>query len=170
MIYHVVKYGDPVLEKKTAPVTAFDAELEQLANDMFETMYAARGVGLAAPQVGLSKRLTVIDCSAGEDPAQRLVLVNPEILDKDGVQVGEEGCLSIPGFREDVTRAKRAKVRAQNLQGETFEIEGEDMLARALQHEIDHLEGILFLQHLSPLKRDLIRRKIRKMQKAGEWK
>lgn len=170
MIYHVVKYGDPVLEKKTAPVTEFDAELEQLANDMFETMYASRGVGLAAPQVGLSRRLTVIDCSAGEDPTQRLVLVNPEILDKDGVQVGEEGCLSIPGFREDVTRAKRAKVRAQNLQGETFEVEGEDMLARALQHEIDHLEGILFLQHLSPLKRDLIRRKIRKMQKAGEWK
>jgi peptide deformylase len=170
MIYHVVKYGDPVLERKTDPVTEFNAELAQLANDMFETMYAARGVGLAAPQVGLSRRLTVIDCSAGEDPAQRLVLVNPEILEKDGVQVGEEGCLSIPGFREDVTRARRARVRAQNLHGETFELEGEDMLARALQHEIDHLDGILFLQHLSPLKRDLIRRKIRKLQKAGEWK
>jgi peptide deformylase len=170
MIYHVVKYGDPVLERKTDPVTEFNAELAQLANDMFETMYAARGVGLAAPQVGLSRRLTVIDCSAGEDPAQRLVLVNPEILEKEGVQVGEEGCLSIPGFREDVTRARRARVRAQNLHGETFELEGEDMLARALQHEIDHLDGILFLQHLSPLKRDLIRRKIRKLQKAGEWK
>jgi peptide deformylase len=138
-------------------------------DDMFETMYAHKGVGLAAPQIGLTQRLTVIDHSAGEDPAARLVLINPEILEKQGKQVGEEGCLSIPGFREDVARAMRVRVRAQNAEGEFFETSGEELLARAIQHELDHLNGILFLSHLSPLKRDLIRRKIRKLQKAGEW-
>jgi len=169
MILRIRKYGDPVLETKAEPVTEFNEELKQLAADMFETMYANKGIGLAAPQVGVSKRLTVLDHSAGEDESAKLVLVNPEILVKEGVQIGEEGCLSIPGFREDVKRAYRVRVRAQDLEGNFFETEGEELLARAIQHEIDHLDGILFLQHLSLLKRDLIKRKIRKLVKAGEW-
>ncbi|MCL6560291.1 MAG: peptide deformylase, partial [Firmicutes bacterium] len=135
----------------------------------FETMYANKGIGLAAPQVGVLRRLAVLDPSAGEDPAAKLVLVNPVILVKEGVQIGEEGCLSIPGFREDVKRAYRVRVRAQDLDGNPFETEGEELLARAIQHEIDHLDGILFLQHLSLLKRDLIKRKIKKLRKEGEW-
>ncbi|MCL4793412.1 MAG: peptide deformylase [Bryobacteraceae bacterium] len=170
MTLRIRKYGDPVLETNCTPVAQFGTdELKQLVEDMFETMYAHKGVGLAAPQVGLSQRLTVIDTSAGEDPAARLVLINPEILEKQGKQVGEEGCLSIPGFREDVARAMQVRVRAQDVNGEFFEADGEELLARAIQHELDHLNGILFLSHLSPLKRDLIRRKIRKLQKAGEW-
>ncbi|MCC6392409.1 MAG: peptide deformylase [Bryobacterales bacterium] len=172
MVYKIVKYGDPVLEKPCGAVEDAEfgtAELREFAEDMFETMYSAKGVGLAAPQVGVSKRLTVIDCSVGEDPEQKLVLINPEITLKEGSQVGEEGCLSIPGFREDVERAKKATIHARNLDGEPIEITGEDLLARAMQHELDHLNGILFLSHLSPLKRDLIRRKIKKMIKAGEW-
>lgn len=170
MTLRIRKYGDPVLETACAPVTEFGTpELKQLVDDMFETMYAHKGVGLAAPQVGVAQRLTVIDPSAGEDPDARLILVNPEILEKRGKQVGEEGCLSIPGFREDVARAMHVRVRAQGLDGGFFEAEGEELLARAIQHELDHLNGILFLSHLSPLKRDLIRRKIRKLQKAGEW-
>ncbi|MBK5295175.1 MAG: peptide deformylase [Acidobacteriia bacterium] len=170
MVLRIRKYGDPVLEAKCDPVTGFNtAELDELAANMFETMYAHKGVGLAAPQVGLSTRLTVIDVSAGVDESQKMVLVNPEILHKEGIQIGEEGCLSVPGFREDVKRAMKTTVRAQNTKGETFEVTGEELLARALQHEIDHLNGILFLKHLSMLKRDLIRRKIRKLVKAGEW-
>ena len=170
MVYRIVKYGNPILEKSADPITEFDTpDLHELVSSMFETMYAHKGVGLAAPQIGLSQRLTVIDCSAGEDEQQKVVLINPEIIDKVGAQVGEEGCLSIPGFREDVKRAKSAVVRAQNVKGETFELTGEDLLARAIQHETDHLNGILFLSHLSLLKRDIIRRRIRKLIKAGEW-
>ncbi|MBI4904704.1 MAG: peptide deformylase [Acidobacteria bacterium] len=170
MIYKIVKYGDPVLETKCEPVTNFGSpELKQFVEDMFETMYSAKGVGLAAPQVGVSERITVIDTSLGEDPAEKHVLINPEIVLKEGTQTGEEGCLSIPGFREDVTRAQKAVMRARNVDGETVEVVGEDLLARAMQHELDHLNGVLFLSHLSPLKRDLIRRKIKKLIKAGEW-
>lgn len=170
MVYRILKYGEPVLEKPAGPVTDFgSAELRRFVDDMFETMYAHKGVGLAAPQVGVSKRVTVIDCSAGEDDAQRVVLINPTITLLEGSQVGEEGCLSIPGFRENVKRAMRATVRAQNPDGEFFETTGEELLARAIQHETDHLNGVLFLTHLSLLKRDLIRRKIRKLVKAGEW-
>ena len=165
----IVKYGDPILERPADTITQFNAELQQLIDDMFETMYAAKGVGLAAPQVGISQRLTVIDTSVGEDPTAKIVLINPEIISKEGSQTGEEGCLSIPGFREPVTRAMKTTVRAQNAQGESFEISGEELLSRAFQHEIDHLNGVLFIQHLSPLKRDLIRRKIRKLQKSGDW-
>jgi peptide deformylase len=132
-------------------------------------MYAARGVGLAAPQIGISKRIAVIDTSAGENPADRLVCINPEILKVEGRQVGEEGCLSIPGFREQVKRGKRVTIRAQNVKGELFEKTGEDLLARAFQHETDHLMGKLYIAHVSALKRDLIRRKIRKLERAGEW-
>ncbi|MBN9660457.1 MAG: peptide deformylase [Acidobacteria bacterium] len=170
MVLRIVKYGDPVLEQVAQPIAEFGtAELKQLVEDMFETMYANKGIGLAAPQVALSQRLTVIDPSAGEDPNARLVLINPEIIAKQGSQIGEEGCLSIPGFREDVKRFNKVTVRAQNVEGETFETDGEELLARAMQHEIDHLNGVLFLSHLSLLKRDLIRRKIRKLAKAGEW-
>lgn len=170
MVLRIVKYGDPVLERKAESVTNFGTpELRQLAENMFETMYANKGIGLAAPQVALLQRLTVIDPSAGEDPNEKLVLVNPEILAKEGSQVGEEGCLSIPGFREDVRRAMKVRIRAQDLDGEHFEIDGEELLARVMQHEIDHLNGVLFISHVSPLKRDLIRRKIRKLVKAGEW-
>lgn len=170
MTYRIVKYGDPVLEKPAAPITEFGApELEQLVADMFDTMYAHKGIGLAAPQIALSQRLTVIDVSAGEEESQKLVLINPEIIAREGSQIGEEGCLSIPGFREDVKRFKHVTIRAQNTQGETFQVSGDDLLARAMQHEIDHLNGVLFLSHLSMLKRDLIKRKIRRLQKAGEW-
>jgi len=170
MIYPIVKYGDPVLERPAATVMEFDTpELRQFLEDMFESMYAAKGVGLAATQIGVSRRIAVIDCSVGEDPAQKIVLINPEIIHVEGKQKGEEGCLSIPGFREEVSRGKRVTVRAQNAQGETFEQTGEDLLARAFLHETDHLYGKLYISHISALKRDLIRRKIRKMVKAGEW-
>ncbi len=170
MIRKILKYGDPVLETACGPVTDFDTpELRELVEDMFETMYEANGVGLAAPQIGVSKRLTVIDCSGGEAAGEKLVLINPEIISLEGQQVGEEGCLSIPGFREDVKRARKVVARAQDLQGNSFEVTGEELLARAIQHENDHLNGILFLQHLSPLKRELIKRKIRKLKRKGEW-
>jgi peptide deformylase len=170
MVRKIVKYGEPVLETAAEPITQFDTpELHALVADMWETMYSAKGVGLAAPQVGVSKRLTVIDVSVGEKENEKLVLINPEIVVKTGSQTGEEGCLSIPGFREPVTRSEKVSVRAKNAEGETIEVEGEELLARALQHEIDHLNGILFISHLSTLKRDMIRRKIRKLQKAGEW-
>jgi peptide deformylase len=171
MVRNIVKYGDLVLETNAEPITEFDTpELHGLIADMWETMYAAKGVGLAAPQIGLSKRLSVIDTSVGEREEDKIVIINPEIVLKEGSQTGEEGCLSIPGFREPVTRAQKVHVRAQNEKGETVEYDGEELLARALQHEIDHLNGILFISHLSTLKRDMIRRKIRKLQKAGEWK
>jgi peptide deformylase len=170
MVYPIVKYGDPVLERVADVVEEFDTpELHTLVEDMFESMYAARGVGLAAPQIGISRRIAVIDCSAGEDPSQRLVCINPEILRVEGKQEGEEGCLSIPGFREQVKRGKRVTIRAQNEKGEFFEKTGEDLLARAFQHETDHLMGRLYISHVSVLKRDLIRRKIKKLVKAGEW-
>ena len=171
MVYKIVKYPDPILEQKSVPVTAFGTEeLRQLVANMFETMYASKGVGLAAPQIGISERITVIDCAPANDGEPRpIVLINPEVIRKEGKQTGEEGCLSIPGFREDVTRAKNAVVRAYNEMGETIEVTGEDLLARAMQHEIDHLNGVLFLSHLSPLKRDLIKRKIKKLIREHEW-
>lgn len=170
MIQRIRKYGDPVLETPGEPITELDTpELHQLVADMFETMHAHKGIGLAAPQIGLSRRLTVIDASGGQDESQKIVLINPEIIRLEGTQIGEEGCLSIPGFREDVKRAKLVTARALNAKGESVEVTGEDLLARAIQHEVDHLNGILFLSHLSILKRDLIRRKIRKLAKAGEW-
>lgn len=171
MIYPIVKYGQPVLETQAETVTEFDTpELNKLVEDMFESMYAARGVGLAAPQIGIGKRIAVIDIATGEDPTQKIVIINPEIIATEGSQTGEEGCLSIPTFRETVTRAKKVSVRAQDAKGQVFEMTGEDLLARAFLHETDHLNGKLYINHISPLKRDLIRRKIRKLQKADEWK
>jgi peptide deformylase len=168
-IYTIAKYGDPVLEKPGKVITNFDAELEELAEDMFATMYAAQGIGLAAPQIGKSIRLAVVDVTSGKNSEAKIVLVNPEIIHGEGEKREEEGCLSIPGFRGYVVRPLFVTVRAQNLKGESFEIRGEDLLARAFCHEIDHLNGILFLQHLSMLKRDLIKRKIKKLKKQGEW-
>ena len=168
-IYPIVKYGDPILERPTSPVQQFDAQLEQLTEDMFASMYAAQGVGLAAPQIGHSLRLSVIDVTVGKNPEAKIVIANPEIIHAEGEVREEEGCLSIPGFRGYVVRPQFVTVRAQNAKGETFEMRGENLLARAFCHEIDHLNGILFLQHLSMLKRDMIRRKIKKLRKQGEW-
>jgi peptide deformylase len=169
MIYPIVKYGQEVLERPAVPVTQFDGSLEKLVADMFETMYAANGVGLAAPQIGISWRLCVIDVSGGKDSGAKLVLVNPEVIAKEGEQVEEEGCLSLPDFRAKTPRPSRATVRAQNLSGEEFSLSGEGLLARAFCHEADHLGGKLFISHLSRLKRDSIKRQIRRMAKAGEW-
>ncbi|PYT66682.1 MAG: peptide deformylase [Acidobacteria bacterium] len=168
-IYPIIKYGDPVLEKPGAPVTKFDAELEELAEDMFASMYAAQGVGLAAPQIGKSMRFAVVDVTGGKNPEGKIVLANPEVTHAEGEVREEEGCLSIPGFRGYVIRPQFVTVKAQNVKGEPFEIRGENLLARAFCHEIDHLNGILFLQHLGMLKRDMIKRKIKKLRKQGEW-
>ena len=165
----VVKYPDPVLSKKGAAVTDFGPELAQFVQEMWASMYAAHGIGLAAPQIGVSKRITVIDVSFKERPDEKIVLINPEIIEREGKQFEEEGCLSLPEIREKVQRAARVKVRAQDVNGEFFEAEGEELLARAMQHEIDHLDGVLFIDRLSPLKRDLVKRRIRKLQKNGEW-
>ena len=170
MVYPIVKFGDPVLEREAETVTDFDTpDLNQFLADMFESMYAAKGVGLAAPQIGFSRKISVIDVSNGERPADKLVLINPTIVKVEGKQVGEEGCLSIPGFREPVRRGRLVTARAQNAKGEAIEITGEDLLARALLHETEHLEGRLYITHISALKRDLIKRKIKKKQRAGEW-
>ena len=169
MILKIVKYPEPVLSQPGEPVSEFDGELRKLAADMFETMYAAQGIGLAAPQVGVSKRVTVIDLSAGKDPAKKLVLVNPEITFSEGKQYEEEGCLSFPDIREKVVRAFKVKIRAQDEKGKWFEVDGEDVLSRCFQHEIDHVDGMLFIFRMSALKRDLNLRKIRKMQREGKW-
>ncbi len=170
MIYPIVKLGNPVLETPAKPVTAFDDDLKKLVEDMFESMYAAHGVGLAAPQIGISKRLAVIDVSFKEDPTAKLVLANPEIIHTEGKQTQNEGCLSIPDFREPVKRANKVTVRAQDIHGEWYEKTGEELLARAFLHETDHLNGKLYISHISALKRDLIKRKVKKLMKAGEWK
>jgi len=169
MIYPIVKYGQEVLERPGTPVTQFDGSLEKLVADMFETMYAANGVGLAAPQIGISLKLCVIDVSCGKEPNARLVLLNPEIVATEGQQVEEEGCLSLPDFRAKTPRPLRATVRAQDLSGKEFTLAGEGLLARAFCHEAEHLGGKLFISHLSRLKRDSIKRQVRRMIKAGEW-
>ncbi len=169
MIREIVKYPDPVLQRAAEPVAVFDDALQTLIDDMFESMYAAKGIGLAAPQVGVSKQITVIDLSFAKEPKDKLVLINPEITFREGRQYEDEGCLSLPEIREKVSRSAKVRVRAQNASGEWFELDGEELLARAFQHEIDHLHGILFFARVSMLKRDLLMRKIRKLQKAGEW-
>ena len=169
MIYPIVKYGDPVLEKPAAPITTFDDELRKLADDMFESMYAAHGVGLAAPQIGISKRIAVIDVTFKEDPDAKIILVNPEIIHTEGKLTSTEGCLSLPDFRENVTRPRKVTARAQDLNGKTIEVSGEELLARALVHETDHLNGKLYISCISALKRDMIKRKVRKLVKQGEW-
>ena len=170
MIYPIVKFGDPVLEHEAETVTEFDTpELRKFLEDMFESMYAAKGVGLAAPQIGFGKKIAVIDVSNGQNPDDKLVLINPTIVRVEGRQTGEEGCLSIPGFREQVRRGKRVTLRAQDAKGEFWEKTGEDLLARAFEHETEHLYGRLYILRISALKRELMKRKIVKMQRAGEW-
>jgi peptide deformylase len=169
MIYPIVKYGDPVLETPAETVTTFDEQLQELIDDMFESMYAAHGVGLAAPQIGIGKRIAVIDITFKEDPEAKLVLINPEIIKTEGRQRGTEGCLSLPEFREDVTRPNVVTVRAQDAQGNWFETTGDELLARALVHETEHLQGRLYISHISRLKRDMMKRKIKKLMQAGEW-
>ncbi len=169
MILTIRKYPDPVLQQPGEPVVEFDEALRSFVADMFETMYAAQGIGLAAPQVGVSRRVTVMDLSSGKDPAQKMVLVNPEIVERAGKLYEEEGCLSFPEIREKVSRAARVKVRAQDEHGKWFEAEGEELLSRCMQHEIDHLDGVLFIFRISGLKREMALRRIRKLQQAGEW-
>ncbi len=168
-IHEVVKWPDPVLAKRGDEVAVFDDALKTLVDEMFESMYAAQGIGLAAPQIAISQRITVIDVSFGKDDKDKIALINPQIIKSEGRQVEEEGCLSLPEIREKVVRAERVTVRAQDVKGEWFEVEGDELLARALQHEIDHLDGILFIDRVSRLKRELVLRKIRKLQKNGEW-
>ena len=170
MVYPIVKLGNPVLEREAADVTEFDTpELHKFIEDMFESMYAAKGVGLAATQIGVAKKIAVIDVSNGEKPEEKLVIINPKIIKVEGRQTGEEGCLSIPGFREQVRRGKRVTIRAQNIKGEEFEMTGEDLLARAFQHETDHLYGKLYFVHISALKREVMKRKVKKLQRDDEW-
>jgi peptide deformylase len=169
MVYPIVKFPDPILQRPAEPVTAFDGELRKLVDDMFESMYAAHGIGLAGPQIGVPKRLTVIDLSFQKNPEEKIVLINPEIVLKEGKVYEEEGCLSLPDIREKVSRAQKVKIRAQDVEGNWFEREADELLARAFQHEIDHLDGILFIFRISALKRDFVLRKIRKLQRAGEW-
>jgi|SRR5712671_4512077 len=169
MIYPIVKFGNPVLDKPAEKVTVFDQELEKLVDDMFESMYAAHGVGLAAPQIGISRRVAVVDVTFQEEPRAKLVLINPEIIHTEGKHTQSEGCLSIPDFRENVKRALKVTIRAQDVHGTFFEKTAEELLARAFQHETDHLNGKLYISHISALKRDLMKRKIRKLVKAGEW-
>jgi peptide deformylase len=169
MILKIVKYPEAVLSRPGEPVTEFDDELRKLVADMFETTYASQGIGLAAPQVNVSKRLAVIDLSMGKDPKDRLVLANPEIIASEGKQYEEEGCLSFPEIREKVSRAARVRIRAQDERGKWFEMDGTELLARCFQHEIDHVDGMLFIFRMSGLKRELTLRKIRKMQRDGQW-
>lgn len=169
MIYSIIKFPDPVLARVAEPVTVFDDALATLIDDMFTSMVAAEGIGLAAPQIGVSKRIAIVDTSLGKDPKEKVVLINPAIVTREGKQTEEEGCLSLPEIRDKVSRAYSVRVRAQDVDGRWFEIDGEDLMSRAFQHELDHLDGVLFIDRVSRLKKDLILRKIRKLQKNGEW-
>jgi len=169
MVRPILKYGAPELQTKCTSIEQVDEEIKILAQDMLETMYAAPGIGLAAPQVGVNLRLIVIDISGGEETGHQMILTNPEVTEQEGTQEAEEGCLSVPGFTAIVERPCRVHVIGQDLEGNPQEIDAEGLLARAFCHEIDHLDGILYLNRLSALKRDLIKRKIRKLIRAGEW-
>jgi peptide deformylase len=164
-----VKYGDPVLGKQAQEVTEFDGSLRSLADEMFEVMYLARGVGLAAPQIGVSKRIFVMDAGGAEGKARQFAVVNPVIELAEGVQEGAEGCLSVPGFSFDIRRPEHVIVRGQDINGSDLRLDLTDLEARCVSHEIDHLEGRLLLSHVSPLKRDLTVRKIKKRIRAGDW-
>ena len=168
-VLKIVTWPNPILETPADPVTKFDDDLRKLADDMFETMYAAPGVGLAGVQVGIAKRLFVMDCSGGKDPASRYFMANPEIIVQEGKQDGEEGCLSIPGIYSKVQRSMRVIARGHDLNGKQFEIEGIELEGRCLLHETDHCDGILYVNRITPLKREIVKRKVRKLQKAGEW-
>ncbi len=169
MILPILKYGASELRKASKPIDAFNGELESIVKNMIETMYSSPGIGLAANQVGINIQLATIDLSVGEDPKQLIVICNPEIVSTEGEQKSEEGCLSIPDFSDTVTRPLKMVVKGLNARGEEVQYRAEELLARCFSHEIDHLNGILFVDHLSPLKRSLIRNKIKKLAKAGNW-
>jgi len=164
-----MRYGAHVLHQPAAPVAAITPEIDVLVRDMVETMYAAPGIGLAAPQIGVPLRIFVIDLSVGRDPNGLIVMINPEFVERDGMQLEEEGCLSVPGFNATVVRPKRAVVKGLDRDGNPQQLEGTDLLARAFQHEMDHLDGTIFVDRLRGLKREMIVRKIRKLSKAGKW-
>jgi peptide deformylase len=167
-ILPILHYPDLVLKKPAQPVATVDEEVRTLARDMAETMYAAPGVGLAAPQVGVSRRLVVLDCAPKDAPPKLIVAVNPEILEREGEVFEEEGCLSVPGYYARVSRSARVKVRFLDLEGRTIDLETGDLLAIAFQHEIDHLDGILFVDHLSPLKKGIFRKKYKKIMEQQQ--
>ena len=169
MIRPILRYGEEPLHQTAREVVDFDSTLQRLIDDMVETMYAAPGIGLAATQVGVPLRVFVIDLSVGRDPNGLIVMVNPEWVHRDGVQLEEEGCLSVPGFNATVVRPARAALRGRDRHGEPLTIEGSELLARAFQHEMDHLEGVVFVDRLRGIKRDLIVRKITKLKRAGRW-
>ena len=165
----IVKYGDPILAREAAPITEIDGQLAQFVENMFETMYDANGVGLAAPQVDLGKKLFIMDCSGGRDGKERVVCINPQITETRGTIVREEGCLSFPGIYVEVERPEIVTVTALDINGKEFSLEASELAARCILHETDHLYGRVFLDYISPLKRDLIKRRIKKKIKLGEW-
>lgn len=165
----IVHYPEPVLLQVGKPVENFDDDLKKLVADMFETMYQSKGVGLAAPQVAVSQRLFVMDCSGGEDEEEKIALINPEIIHVEGEQYGDEGCLSFPGLYQKVQRSLRTVVRAQDVDGNEFELDVEDLAARCILHETDHCDGIVFLDRMTTLKRQLAKQKIKRLQKSGKW-
>ena len=169
MLRPILRLGDSILAETARPVAAITPDIETLINDMIETMYAAPGIGLAAPQVGVALRIFVLDLSLGRDAAALHVMINPEFVERDGMQLEEEGCLSVPGFTSTVARPKRVVVKGLNRQGEPYTLEGTGLMARALQHEVDHLNGCLFVDRLRGISKDLIVRKIKKLAKAGKW-
>jgi peptide deformylase len=165
----ILKFGHPVLHAPSAPVTDIDATIRELFDDMVATMYAAPGIGLAAPQIGIALRAIVVDLSVGEDAKQLIKLVNPEFVERSGEQHEEEGCLSVPGFGASPIRPARVVIKGTDLDGMERTYSGSDLLARAFCHEIDHIDGLLFVDRLTPLKRDLMKRKLRKKARAGDW-
>lgn len=169
MIRPIVKYGHPVLHAPARPVGPIDGDIQTLIDDMVETMYVAPGIGLAAPQVGEPLRLFIVDLSVGRSAGELIVMINPEFVSREGMQTEEEGCLSVPGFNATVVRPTRAVVKGLDREGRERTIEGEGLLARAFQHEMDHLDGMVFLDRLRGLKRDLVVRRIQKLRRTGQW-
>lgn len=169
MLRPILRYGEPPLHQPAAPVAVFDDALQHLVDDMIQTMYGAPGIGLAATQIGVPQRVFVVDVSVGRNPSDLIVLINPEIVERDGMQLEEEGCLSVPGFNATVVRPARAILRGLDRQERPQTIEASGLLARAVQHEMDHLDGTMFVDRLRGIKRDVIVRKIQKLQRAGRW-
>ena len=169
MIRRILKYGDDVLHQPALPVGELTGEIHRLIDDMIETMYAAPGIGLAAPQVGVSVRIFVIDLSVGREPDGLMVMINPSFVEREGMQLEDEGCLSVPEFNATVVRPSRVVIKGLDRRGTEYQREGDGLLARAFQHEMDHLDGTLFVDRLRGIKRDMIVRRIRKLARAGKW-
>jgi peptide deformylase len=169
MLRPILKYGEPPLHRPASPVGAIGPDLQQLIDDMIETMYAAPGVGLAAPQVGVPRRLFLVDISVGRNPDDLVVLIDPEFVEREGIQTEDEACLSVPGFNATVVRPARVVIKGRDRTGRERQYEGTDLLARAFQHEMDHLDGMVYLDRLRGIKRDLIVRRIQKLKRAGKW-